>query len=165
MMVSTKQEAKVYLSPEQIAQIGLLSDTVLYPEAVSFVQQLIQKEHCNPLPTSQVNGLLNVALSSTYDQLYIFVVHQRDRDWPPAKRDIKTFYTALERFLTTMKIKRLRTEFHLLTEGLNASQLKQESDTVMALMMRDFIQHLVAENGVYVAVQEDARARERGNRR
>src|SRR5947209_1432635 len=160
-----KQETKIKLSSEQIAKIGFLSDTVLYSEAVAFIQQLVQKERCNPLPTSQVAGLLNVALWSTYDQLHTFVVHQRDRDWPPSRRDIKTFYTALEQFLTTMRTKRLRSEFHLLTEGLNTAKAKQEADAVMVLLMRDFVQHLVAENGLVAATQEDARVRERGNRR
>jgi len=153
------------LSTEQIAKIELLSDTVLYPEAVAFVRQLVQQEQCNPLPTSQVNGLLNVALSATYGQLYTFVVHQRDRDWPTSKRDIKTFYTALEKYLTTMQVKRLRNEFHLVTEGLNTAQIKQEADDLMSLLMKDFIQHLVAENGLLMALDADARFRERGNRR
>ncbi len=153
------------LSTEQVKKIGLLSDTVLYPEAVAFVRQLMQKEQCDPLPTSQVNGLLNVATSATYDQLHTFVVHQRDRDWPASKRDIKTFYTALEKFLTTMQTRRIRSEFHLLTDGLNTRQAKQEADTVMLLLMQNFIQHLVAENGLFVAADADARMRERGNRR
>ena len=45
----------------QIEKISLLSDTVLYPEAVAFIRRMVYEEDCTPLPTSQVMGLLNVA--------------------------------------------------------------------------------------------------------
>lgn len=152
------------LSKEQAAKIGLLSDTVLYPEAVSLIQQLMRDEECDPLPTSQVTGLLNIAASATYDQLYTFVVHQRDRNWPASKSDIQKFYVALEKYLTLMQKRRLKDEFHLVTEGLNTRDAKQESDELMAQLAGSFIQHLVAENGLFVAAQTDARARERVSR-
>jgi hypothetical protein len=152
------------LSKEQVSAIGLLSDTILYPEAVALIRQLVRDEECDPLPTSQVTGLLNVAASATYNQLYTFVVHQRDRNWPASKSDIPKFYIALEKYLTTMQKKRLKDEFHLLTEGLNTKDAKDESDDLMAQLARNFIQHLVAENGLFVAAQGDAKARARTNR-
>ncbi len=72
------------LSSKQLQKIWLISDTVLYAEAVSFVQQLVQEEDCDPLPTSQVTGLLSIAESSKYDELYRFVKHQLERNWPPS---------------------------------------------------------------------------------
>ena len=152
------------LSKEQVSEVGLLSDTILYPEAVALIRQLVRDEECDPLPTSQVTGLLNVATSATYDKLYAFVVHQRDRNWPASKSDIPKFYTALEKYLTIMQKKRLKDEFHLLTHGLNTKDAKEESDTLMVQLAQNFIQHLVAENGLFVAAQEDAKARSRANR-
>ncbi len=80
----------------QLQKIWLLSDTMLYPEAISFMRHLVEDQQCNPLPASQVTGLLSISESSKYDELYRFIVHQRDRDWPSSRRDIKTLYTALE---------------------------------------------------------------------
>src|SRR5690348_6859041 len=97
-------------SEEQLQKIWLLSDTVLYTEAVAFIRRLVNQERYDPLPTSQVNGLLSIADSFKYSELYEFVVHQRDRDWPPSRRHIKTFYTALEQVLTEMRLKRLDRE-------------------------------------------------------
>lgn len=159
----------------QLQKIWLLSDTVLYPEAVSFMRKLVRDQDCDPLPSSQVAGLLSIAEASKYDELYRFVVHQRDRNWPPSKKDIKTFYTALEEVLSLMNRKRLRDEFHLLPDerGRSANDIRQEADAVMALLAREFIQHLVAENGVLAAEladqrishKVDDRARPKPNRR
>ncbi len=153
------------LSKEQLQKISLLSDTVLYPEAVVFIQRLVQEEDCNPLPTSQVTGLLSIAESSKYDELYRFVVHQRERNWPPSRSDIKKFYTELEKVLSLMQRKRLKDEFRLVTDGLSAGDARQEADMLMASLAHDFIQHLVAENVLLAAEKSDERARERTSRR
>jgi hypothetical protein len=153
------------LSREQLQKISLLSDTVLYPEAVAFIRRLVQEEDCDPLPTSQVTGLLSIAEASKYDELYRFVVHQRERNWPPSRSDIKKFYTELEKVLSLMQRKRLKDEFRLVTDGLSAGDARQESDTLMASLARDFIQHLVAENVLLAAEKSDERARERTSRR
>ena len=154
-------------TPAQLQKIWLLSDIVLYPEAVSFMRKLVQDQECDPLPTSQVAGLLNVAESAHYDELYRFVVHQRDRNWPPSKRDIKTFYTALEEVLSLMQRKRLKDEFHLLPDerGRSASDIRQETAALMALLAREFIQHLLAENGTLAAKLDDERKKQRTSRR
>ena len=151
----------------QLQKIWLLSDTVLYPEAVSFIHKLVRDQECDPLPASQVAGLFSIAESSKYDELYRFVVHQRDRNWPPSKRDIKTFYTALEEVLSIMQKKRLKDEFHLLTDtsGRNVNAIRQESAALMALLAREFIQHLVAENNLLAAEKADEWARQKSSRR
>src|SRR5947209_20199867 len=104
------------LSTAQIQKISLLSDIVLYPEAVAFMQRLVRDEACSPLPASQVTGLLNIANGSKYSELYEFVKHQRDRNWPESKSDIKKLYTELEKMRTVMRNKRLKDEFHLVTD-------------------------------------------------
>ena len=45
-------------TPSQLQKIWLLSDTVLYPEAISFIRNLVEEQECDPLPASQVSGLL-----------------------------------------------------------------------------------------------------------
>lgn len=133
------------LSTEQ--KISLLSDTVLYPEAVALIRRLVRDEDYAPLPASQVAGLLNVTASASYSELYRFVVHQRDRNWPDSKSNIKALYTELEKYLTDMRKRRLKDEFHLVTDGLPVKEANLEADTVMARLTREYIQHLLAENG------------------
>ena len=155
------------LSNAQLQKIYLLSDTVLYPEAVSFMRKLVQEQDCYPLPTSQVAGLLSIAEATRYDELHRFVLHQRDRNWPPSKRDIKTFYTALEDVLSVMQRKRLKDEFHMMPDIQERSviEARQELDELMARLAREFIQHLVAENGVLAALKAEERMKQRMNRR
>jgi hypothetical protein len=150
------------LTTEQLQKISLLTDIVLYPEAVAFIRQLVKEEDSDPLPSSQANGLLNVAAFSKYGELYTFVVHQRDRNWPPSRDDIKKFYTALEKYLTGLQKRRLKDELHLVTDGLNSSGARLESEELMAALVNDFIQHLVAENGLLAAeIADNKKARRR----
>ena len=138
----------------QLQKIGLLSDTVLYPEAIAFIRRLVEKDGCNPLPTSQVNGLFSIAESSRYGELRQFVEHQRDRDWPPSKRDIKTFYTRLEQEFTRLE-RRLDVEFHLTKDERGRTASDADQNEMLALLAREFIQHVIAENGVIAADLED----------
>jgi hypothetical protein len=155
----------VKLTSAQLQKIWLLSDTVLYPEAISFMRKLAKDQGYNPLPAAQMNDLLNIAESARYKDLEAFVIHQRGRDWPRSKHNIKTFYTELETYLTQMRVKRVRNEFHLLnnTPGGN-SEIVQQVDALMASLSREFIQHLLAENGV-LAVEMDERKKQRTGRR
>jgi len=155
------------LSNAQLQKIYLLSDTVLYPEAVSFMRKLVQEQECDPLPASQVAGLLSIAEATRYDDLHRFVLHQRDRNWPPSKRDIKTFYTALEEVLSLMQRKRLKDEFHMLpdVQQRGVIEARQELDELMARLAREFIQHLAAENGVLAVLKAEERMKQRMNRR
>ncbi|HVB24686.1 MAG TPA: hypothetical protein VNG51_22300 [Ktedonobacteraceae bacterium] len=153
------------LSEDQLQKIWFLSDTVLYPEAVAFIRRLVNDEQCSPLPTSQVKGLENIAESYKYDKLYHFVTHQRDRDWPVSKQSIKTLYTNLEKDFTIMKNRRLKDEFHLVSEGLNTQEARDEINALMAALAHEFIQHMVAENGLLDVAEREKRAREQSNRR
>ncbi len=138
----------------QLQKIGLLSDTVLYPEAVAFMRRLVDKEGCNPLPTSQVNGLFSIAESSRYSELRQFVEHQRDRDWPPSKRDIKMFYSRLEQEFTRLE-RRLDVEFRLTKDEHGRTESDTDQNEMLALLAREFIQHIIAENGVIAAESGD----------
>lgn len=149
---------------KQLKKIWLLSDIVLYAEAVAFLHKLVMEQECNPLATSQVAGLLSIAETSSYVELERFIHHQRERDWPPSKRDIKTFYTALEEELGKMRRRRLREEFRLL-DGVSPERISQETDALMILLAREFIQHLMAENGLLVLEIANSRARQKSSRR
>lgn len=156
------------LSEVQLQKIDLLSDTVLYPEAVAFIRRLVNEEDCLPLPTSQVKGLQSITESYQYQEIHRYIVHQFERNWPESKRSIKVLYTELDRLFTTMKNQRLRNEFHLVTEGRTNQETDKEINALMAALSREFIQHMVAENGL-LEVEERARRareqRERTNRR
>jgi hypothetical protein len=147
-------------NPEQLQKLHYLSDNVLYPEAVNFIQQFVNEEDSSTLPASQVMGLLNIANASSYAELDRFIKHQRERNWTMSKSYIKTFYSELEKIFATLR-KRIRDEFDLLTYEPANKLAKQETDEIMALLARDFIQHLIAENGL-LALE---RAKERPRRR
>ena len=144
-------------SSEKLQQLWNLSDTVLYPEAVIFMQQLVNEKGCGTLSASQVTGLLNVANASSYAELEWFIRHQQERNWPFSKKDIKVFYSELEKWFSSVKKKRLKDEFHLVQEGRTARETNQEIDELMVLLAHDFIQHLVAENGLLAVKRASAR--------
>lgn len=145
-------------TPEQLRKLCYLSDTVLYPEAVDFMRRFANGPDNTTLPASQVMGLLNIANAESYAELDHFIKHQISRNWPGPKRYIKTFYTDLDKVFVALR-KRLVSEFGLLSAQNGTS--RQESDELMALLARDFIQHLIAENGL-LAVEK---AKERAKRR
>lgn len=145
------------LTHEQFQKIWLISDTVLYPEAVALMRRLIQVEHCRPLAPSQINGLLQLAEGSSYTDIYSRVIHQRERNWAGIKYDIKTFYIELEKALSEMCNQRLRDDFHLITKTSTA----QEVEEIMSLLAREFIQHLLAENALLDAANKGTRDRAR----
>jgi len=145
-MISTTQLEKVYY----------LSDMVLYKEAIGLIRSQKDRDgNLQPLPTSQVKGLWNIANSSTYSVLVEFIVHQKLRDWQPSKRFLATFYTELERVFNQMRNQRLRTEFRLLNERDASQSISEQADEVMILLAREFIQHLVTENLLIEAERKD----------
>ncbi len=111
-------------SEEKLQQLWNVSDTVLYDEAITFIQWLVNEKGCSTLPASQVTGLLNIANTASYAELIRFIRHQQERNWPESKKDIKTFYTELEKWFATVKNKRLRDEFHLILRGTECSRNK-----------------------------------------
>ncbi|TMC18901.1 MAG: hypothetical protein E6J34_16140 [Chloroflexi bacterium] len=148
-------------TPEQLQKIYDLSDGVLYPEAVAFIRRLVDEQDRSPLPASQVTGLLNVTRTASYSQLEHFIRHQRERNWTESKQDIKIFYTELEKLFNTMKNKRVKDEFQLLRHGLTNKEISQEIDELMIVLARDFIQHLITENGLLAVKKATERAKRR----
>lgn len=146
-------------SPEQMDILWNMSDEVLYPEAVAFIHRLVDDEDCMPLPASQVAGLLNIANASSYSELNRFIRHQCERDWQASKKDIKTFYTELDKLFTSIKNKRVREDFHLAQSGTNTKEINREIDELMALVAHEFIQHLITENALLLVEKAHQRAR------
>ncbi|RAQ96012.1 hypothetical protein [Thermogemmatispora tikiterensis] len=142
------------LTEEQINTIALLSDEVLYREAVAFMRQLLEEEDCEPLPMSQIQGLHAISLSLSYQELRRFVAHQNERNWPRDKENIKVFYKKLKEYMESMQKKRLKNEFHLLSDQGGPRQVIAQTEELMALLMAEFIQHLAAENSYLLAVQK-----------
>ncbi|GHO95308.1 hypothetical protein KSF_053560 [Reticulibacter mediterranei] len=143
------------LSAPLLQRLWDMSDNVLYPEAVTFIRRLINEKGCSPLPTSQVMGLLNIANAANYSELVHFIRHQRERNWPDSKKDIKTFYTELDLWFVTLRNRLVRNEFRLLSKGLSPVAANREVDEIMTTLAHEFIQHLVAENGVLSSQKAD----------
>jgi hypothetical protein len=144
------------LSQKHLQKIDLLSDTILYPESVAFVRRMIQKERCNPLPMTQANGLLNIALSFNFDEVKHFVEHQLARNWPSNKRDIETFYTGLEKELTGLE-QRLDTEFALTKDEHGRPVSSEDEREMLGRLASEYIQHLLAENMLVEAELKERR--------
>lgn len=148
-------------TPEQLQVLYNVSDTTLYHEAVTFIRCLVNEKDCRPLPASQVTGLLNIANASSYTELTRFIKHQRERDWPDSKKDIRMFYAELDSYLTTLKNKRVRELFPLVHAERTAKEASQEVDELMALLAHDFIQHLVMENALLATERTAGRGKRR----
>jgi hypothetical protein len=142
------------LSEEQINRIALLSDEVLYPEAVDFMRQLLDKKGCEPLPNSQVNGLHAISLALNYQALRDFVIHQTGRNWLASKRNIEIFYQNLKKYMESMQKNRLKAEFHLLDDQGGVQAIRAQAEELMAQVMAEFIQHVVAENSRLLGEKE-----------
>lgn len=147
-------------SLEQLQTLYDLSDNELYKGAVAFLHRIVDEEECMPLPASQVAGLLNIANASSYAELSHFIRHQLERNWSESKKDIKTFYTELDKELATIK-KTYISRFQLAQDGKSVKEVNQETDELMALLAHDFIQHLLTENMVLLAAKVDQRAKRR----
>lgn len=121
--------------------VHLLSDTVLYREAVEFVEQ-----HA-PLPdTSQLIGLLTFA--RTWGELLKFIHHQASRDWGRSKEHYPLFYNDLKKYLSDSRTglrQRVKTEFQLIDGQLSKNDERQGMDDWAQTLSQEFIQHLVAE--------------------
>jgi hypothetical protein len=147
-------------TPEQLPKLYYLSDSVLYPEAIDFIRRFVNRDDGATLPASQVMGLLNIANTSSYAELERFINHQRERNWTLSKSYIKTFYSELEKVFAALR-KRARNEFKLLAYEPGHKQAKQETDDIMIWLAREFIQHLIAENGLLALEKAKERTRRR----
>ena len=151
------------LSQKHLQKIELLSDTVLYPEAVAFVRRMIGKERSNPLPATQVNGLLNIALTLNFDKVRDFAEHQRDRNWPSSKRDIQTYYTHLAKELS--RLEQLLSEYSLTKDEHGRPVSSEDEREMLGRLTREYVQHLLAENMLIEAELREQRRSQQGSYR
>lgn len=118
-------------------RIRLLSDTELYTQAVEFMQKI-----GGVLPSSQINGLLNVTHANTYRELENFVQHQHKRStWRASEQHIPDFYRKLEN-----KLKEFERLVATITKDRQEKPTREEQQTLKMLLSREFIQHVLAEN-------------------
>jgi len=132
------------ITEKEQKKIRLLSDTELYPQAVEFMRGI-----ANQLPQKQTNGLLNVSLANTYDQLQRFVARQRDRrTWPPKERHIPIFYRELGQ-----KLQRIESYVPPIMKSRAEQPSREDVQTLKMLLAREFIQHVLAENAYMGAIR------------
>ena len=121
----------------------MLSDGALYTDAVRFVGA-----H-RPPDSAQLNGLLG--FSQEFEILDRFVKHQLERDWGTGgKGHYKDFYEALKTYLAKTR-KQAETEF--VDPGLSRDQSRKAVDFYAGILAHEFIQHLVAEALMHLALQ------------
>src|SRR5947199_5919831 len=137
------------ITREQIRQIQVVSNDVLYQQALDFFHidtktSQDEQEERPPLTNTQVNGLLNMVQASTYEQLLDFVKHQYNRNW--RDKSVSSFYQDLEPVLKNLPA--LAQEEGILTSSLPIQQANEEKRVVHLLLARELIQHIAAENMV-----------------
>src|SRR5450432_3533261 len=131
------------LTNEQRKKIYLLSDTVLYPEAVALTRELALDERVRQLPKdSQIMGLLNVSKSATYADVLDFINRQIERNVD------EVFYENLRQELNKMQRKRMQDEFQLMIPQPTKREEDAQKKELMLLLAREFIQHIIAETGM-----------------
>lgn len=124
------------VNEETLKGIRLISDNLLYHEAVAFVNE-------NDMPEdSQLTGLLEY--SRQQDDLKKFIKRQEDREWAGKKKHYKTFYSSLGGHLENLR-NRCKNEFGLIPEGLGRREESGRVNEVSALLAQEYITHLVAE--------------------
>jgi hypothetical protein len=134
------------LTNAQRKKIWLVSDTILYPEAVTFMRELMEHEEVRQLPkNSQIMGLLNIIKSAKYDDVIDYINHQIERHVD------RVFYEQLRQVLTTIQRKRMQEEFHFVIPQSTKREEDAEKKELMLLLAREFIQHLIAEHGMLQA--------------
>lgn len=132
------------ITEDEQRQLRLLSDTELYPRAITFMRGIGRK-----LPPTQINGLLNVSSTSTYDTLGIFIERQRTRTtWPPKDSHIPEFYRRL-----AQELKQLETSASSILNARTQPASREDRQAFRMLIAREFIQHILAENDYMTITQ------------
>ncbi len=143
------------LKEEQLRKIRWISDSKLYDQAVTFMREF-ERQKRRTIPSSQLNGLLNITRSGTYADVWEFVEHQQERTWPERSAFMKPFYVGLAEELK--KVEQLTVkEFRLTGNAQQDAKIRSDGfKELMLLMSREFIQHLAAENG-YIEAERKMR--------
>jgi hypothetical protein len=121
--------------------IRLLSDTELYDQAMHFMHGMGR-----PLPAAQINGLLNIALNNSYDRLLEFIQHQYGRC--TVESEVRDFYSRLEQQFRALEARALT------IIKARAQPSREDLQMLKMLLAREFIQHVLAENGYKEARQD-----------
>ena len=141
---------------EQLRKIRLLSDVELYDQAVKFMRGFEQQKR-RTIPPTQLNGMVNITKAGSYRDVLAFVKHQQERAWPERSAFMKPFYLGLAGELR--KIEQLAAKtFRSLSSEQGGKEGFQE---LLLLIVREFIQHLAAENGY---LEGDKKRRDREER-
>lgn len=120
-----------------LQKIRLISDNLLYQEAVDFVAK-------NEMPeNSQLNGLLEY--SRQWDGFEKYIKKQEDREWTGKKEHYKEFYSRLRIYLFNDLRNQTKNEFNLIPTDLVRKELQKRLDEVFPLLAQEYIRHLVAE--------------------
>ncbi|RRR68654.1 MAG: hypothetical protein EI684_17330 [Candidatus Viridilinea halotolerans] len=131
--------------------LGVLSDTLLYPEARQFLDRFLKEYEL--LPTKQMVGLLT--FSRNWGELLRFVKHQEGRDWGN-KDHYKQFYAQLRRYLddakTGLRI-RIKEPLDFIPANLSRNDERARQEQWAGALAHEFVQHLVAA-ALYHAVGE-----------
>jgi hypothetical protein len=130
----------VGLNEKILQKIRLLSDNLLYQEAVDFVAEFATE---NDIPeNSQLIGLLEHSGQS--DDMKRFIDRQEGRDWPDKKKHYKDFYSRLSRYLNGLR-NRTKNELNLVPTGLARKEEQKKVNEVYPLLAQEYIRHLVSE--------------------
>ncbi|MCL4298482.1 MAG: hypothetical protein KJ077_22285 [Anaerolineae bacterium] len=125
-------------TPDQTQKIRLLSDGVLYREALEFIKT-----------QGIVDGQKQMTSLTRYTQSWAdlthFVEHQEERDWPGKRAYYKQFYAALRDYLKSVR-QRVEAEWFPPPRELTKTDKQQWLDHFSILVGREFAQHLAAEN-------------------
>ena len=143
------------ITEQEQEKIRLLSDIELYPQAVEFIHGVARQ-----LPQTQINGLLNVSLANTYDELERFIERQRTRTtWRREDAHIPDFYKRL-----SQKLKQLEAYALSIMKSRTGQPSREDMQTLKMLLAREFIQHVLAEN-VYMGATRAFQNPDRDNTR
>jgi hypothetical protein len=132
------------ITEQEQEKIRLLSDTELYPQAVEFMHGVARQ-----LPPTQINGLLNVSLANTYEELGSFIDYQGKRTtWRREDAHIPDFYKRL-----AQKLKQLEAYAMTIMKSRSGQSSQEDMQTLKMLLAREFIQHVLAENAYMGAIR------------
>ena len=125
------------ITEDEQRQVRLLSDTDLYPQAVALMQGI-----GSSLPSTQINGLLNVSQGRVYVVLVRFIERQEGRKtWPQKEEHIPRFYRQL-----ALKLKEFEVVAASILKPRTPPASREDRQELNALLAREFIQHVLAEN-------------------
>lgn len=130
------------VAAEQSQKIRLLSDEVLYHDAVSFA-----KEHVNSkVSETQLRGLQNAVGAGDSAETFRYIDNRLERD--TTSDELREFYESLKNYLNGLPERVEETQLVVRPEKMGRTQRKQVNEEIKRytyLLAKEFIQHLVAQ--------------------